>query len=57
MPPRSGHQRAKNVEYEEDDVYSDDEYYEDGGEAAGDGVFRPRGQIWQTCRLTFFAKA
>ncbi|KAF2193014.1 hypothetical protein K469DRAFT_693090 [Zopfia rhizophila CBS 207.26] len=28
MPPKSGHHRAKNVDYEEDDVYSDDDYYE-----------------------------
>lgn len=37
MPPRSGHSRAKNVDYDEDDVYSDDDYEEEEG--AGDGVY------------------
>jgi hypothetical protein len=37
MPARSGHSRAKNVDYDEDDVYSDDDYEEEEG--AGDGVY------------------
>ncbi|KAF2728416.1 hypothetical protein EJ04DRAFT_449376 [Polyplosphaeria fusca] len=38
MPPKSGFQRAKTVAYEDDDGYSDDEYYEDepGGDALAD---------------------
>ncbi|KAF2275483.1 uncharacterized protein EI97DRAFT_502040 [Westerdykella ornata] len=36
MPPRSGHQRAKNIAYEEDDVYSDNEYYEEDGDGMTD---------------------
>lgn len=33
--PGGGHQRAKNVGYDDDDVYSDD-YYEE--EETGDGM-------------------
>ncbi|KAF2009556.1 hypothetical protein BU24DRAFT_78125 [Aaosphaeria arxii CBS 175.79] len=38
MPPKSGHQRAKNVDYDDDDVYDDDDYYEeeDGGNLMSD---------------------
>jgi elongation factor 1 alpha-like protein len=35
MPPKSGHHRAKNVDYDDEDVYNDD-YYEE--EEAGDGM-------------------
>ncbi|CAI6332470.1 unnamed protein product [Periconia digitata] len=36
MPPKSGHQRAKNIDYDDDELYSDeDEYYEEGGEEEG----------------------
>ncbi|KAF2257905.1 hypothetical protein CC78DRAFT_622251 [Lojkania enalia] len=31
MPPKSGHQRAKNIDYDEDDIYGDDDYYEEDG--------------------------
>lgn len=36
MPPRSGHHRAKNINYDGDDAYSDEDYYEEEG--AGDGT-------------------
>lgn len=33
MPPRGGNQRAKNVDYDEDDLYDDeDDYYDEDGE-------------------------
>lgn len=38
MPPKSGHQRAKNIDYDDDELYSDEEYYEEESEAAGDGM-------------------
>jgi elongation factor 1 alpha-like protein len=34
MAPKSGHHRAKNVDYDDDDYYSDDEYFEDDSGAA-----------------------
>ena len=37
MPPKSGHQRAKNIDYEDDDGYDEEEEY--GEEEAGDGEF------------------
>lgn len=40
MPPKSGHHRAKNIDYDEDEVYSDD-YYEEEAEA-GDGASNDR---------------
>ncbi|KAF2117077.1 elongation factor 1 alpha [Lophiotrema nucula] len=39
MPPKSGHQRAKNIDYEDNDGYSDEEDYEEeegGGDAMTD---------------------
>lgn len=36
MPPKAGHQRAKNIDYDDDDGYSDeDQYEEEGGGADG----------------------
>lgn len=29
MPPKSGNLRAKNIDYDDDDMYSDDEVYSD----------------------------
>jgi hypothetical protein len=37
MPPKSGHKRVTNVAYDEDDVYSDEDYYE--GEEAETGLW------------------
>jgi elongation factor 1 alpha-like protein len=38
MPPKSGHQRAKNIDYDDDELYSDEEYYEKESGAASDGM-------------------
>jgi elongation factor 1 alpha-like protein len=38
MPPKSGHQRAKNIDYDDDGLYSDEEYYEEESGTAGDGM-------------------
>lgn len=35
MPPKSGFSRTKNVDYEDDDMYDDDEYWEEQ-EGTGD---------------------
>jgi hypothetical protein len=37
MPARSGHQRAKNIDYDDDDYYSGDDYYEEA-EGGQDGM-------------------
>jgi elongation factor 1 alpha-like protein len=37
MPPKSGHSRAKNIDYDDDELYSDEDYYEEE-EAAADAV-------------------
>jgi elongation factor 1 alpha-like protein len=39
MPPKSGHQRAKNIGYDDDGMYSEEEeYYEEAGEGQGDAM-------------------
>ena len=39
MPPKTGHQRVKQLDYE-DDLYDDDDYSEEGG---GDGECLTKG--------------
>ena len=36
MPPKTGHQRVKQLDYDEDDLYDDDDYSDEGG---GDGEY------------------
>lgn len=38
MPPKSGHHRAKNIDYDDDDIYSEDEYSANEDGAAADGM-------------------
>jgi hypothetical protein len=40
--PGSGHQRAKNIDYDDDDAYSNEDYYEEeeGGTADGMKLYR-----------------
>jgi hypothetical protein len=40
--PGSGHHRAKNIDYDDDDAYSNEDYYEEeeGGVADGMKLFR-----------------
>jgi hypothetical protein len=36
MPPKTGHQRVKQLDYYEDNLYDDDDYSDEGG---GDGEY------------------